>query len=261
MTLRRTGAFARAFVGAVLIAGSVQAAQPMESSLTSAVDLPALLAGMAERDQVRTTALREYSSVRRYALENRKFGVTGEMTVRMTYRQPGNKAFEMVSEHGSALVRKRVLGEMVDAELAASKDAIRRATQITADNYSFRYVQMAVEGGRPCHVLAVEPREPNKFLIRGNIWVDAEDLAIIRIEGSPAKNPSFWIRSTKIVHRYEKFGAFWLAVAHVSETKARIFGHTTVTIDYTDYRINQDAATAVAASSDPANTTIQAVSR
>ncbi len=40
------------------------------------------------------------------------------------------------------------------------------------------------------HVLEVVPKTPNRFLIRGRIWVDAEDYAITGIEGTPARNPS-----------------------------------------------------------------------
>jgi hypothetical protein len=93
-------------------------------------------------------------------------------------------------------------------------------------------------------VLIVKPRVSNKFLIRGRIWVDAEDLAIIRIEATPARSPSFWIRGTTVVHRYEKFGDFWLPVANTSRTNARLFGPTTVTINYSEYRINQQPAAA-----------------
>ena len=177
MTFNTTVDIARALLGGV-VGSSVLAQHDVDSS-PPPIELAALLEAMAEKNDVRTRSLREYSAVRRYALENRKFRVTAEMTVRMSYRQPGTKAFDVVSERGSALIRKRVLREIMAAELIASQDPIRRATQITADNYSFQYVKTAVENGRSCHVLAVEPRVQSKFLIRGNIWVDAEDLAII----------------------------------------------------------------------------------
>ena len=70
------------------------------------------------------------------------------------------------------------------------------------------------------------------------MWVDAEDFAITRIEGKPAKNPSFWVRSSTFVHTYEKFGSFWLAVSNVSQSDALVFGHTSIEIHYSDYEIN-----------------------
>jgi hypothetical protein len=96
--------------------------------------------------------------------------------------------------------------------------------------------------GRRSYVLEASPRTKNAYLFRGRIWVDAEDYAIAKIEGSPAQNPSFWIRRTVFVHHYAKFGPFWLAVSNRSETDALLFGRTDVRIDYSDYRINQEPA-------------------
>ena len=71
--------------------------------------------------------------------------------------------------------------------------------------------------------------------------MDAEDYAITRIEGSPAKNPSFWIKSVKIVHRYNKTGRFWLPVLNSSLAEARVFGPTDVMIEYSDYVVTESS--------------------
>ena len=65
--------------------------------------------------------------------------------------------------------------------------------------------------------------------------MDAEDFAIARVEGQPAKNPSFWIRSVKVVQRYGRNGQFWLPARNDSIAQARIFGTTEVVIEYSDY--------------------------
>ena len=67
------------------------------------------------------------------------------------------------------------------------------------------------------------------------MWVDAQDYAIARIEGQPAKNPSFWIHSTHFVAQYQKSGPFWYPISTTSITDARIFGTTDVSIRYFDY--------------------------
>ena len=196
---------------------------------------------MGEKDISRTAALKDYSSTRRYSLENRKFRTTAEMTVRMTYRQPGSKTFEVISERGPAIIRKRVLRKMMEAEIEAADQAKRAASQISPANYTFRLSGTVLERGRHSYVLEIEPRTQNRFLIRGRIWLDPDDFAITRIEGTPAQNPSFWLRSTVVEHQYQKFGQFWLPVVNNSRTQARIFGHTEVKIEYSDYRINENA--------------------
>ena len=207
------------------------------------IGLEELLVRMAEKDQNRAAMLRGYSSLRRYSLENKRFHTTAELAVRMTWLHPGEKSFEVLSEKGSGTVRKHVLRRMLDAELEAAARETRSDTRINPANYTFTLAGSAVdEKGRSCYMLDMAPKTPRRFLIRGRIWVDAEEFAIVRIEGSPAQSPSFWVRSTTFVHRYERFGDHWLPVSNHSATEARVFGHTEVTIEYSGYRINQSSA-------------------
>ncbi len=55
--------------------------------------------------------------------------------------------------------------------------------------------------GRLAYVISITPKTSNKYLSRGKIWVDADEYAIVRIEGEPAKNPSFWFKSVRFVQR------------------------------------------------------------
>jgi hypothetical protein len=90
--------------------------------------------------------------------------------------------------------------------------------------------------GKHAYVLKVEPKERRVLLYRGTIWVDAQDLAVVQIEAQPARNPSFWIRDTRIHHVYQKAGAFWLPAYDRSETKVRLGGTALLTINYGDYQ-------------------------
>jgi len=82
------------------------------------------------------------------------------------------------------------------------------------------------------------PKTKNKFLIKGHIWIDSEDFAIVRLVGSPAKNPSFWTRNIKIERQYRKYGQFWLPRINSSRSRILIFGSSELMIDYFDYEIN-----------------------
>jgi hypothetical protein len=77
--------------------------------------------------------------------------------------------------------------------------------------------------------------------MHGEVWVDAEDFAVMKVSGRPAKSPSIWIKDSQFVYRYGKFGPFWLPVTTDSEADARVFGHTEVKIRYKDYQINPAA--------------------
>lgn len=188
-------------------------------------------------DDRRMAALLGYTGLRRYRFENKRFRVRAEMTVRMTCSATGVKSFQVLAESGPGVIRRRVIRKMIDAEHEASAPGAREQSKITSRNYDFRLVRTEMLNGRKNYVLEVTPKTSNRFLVRGRVWVDAEEFAITRVEGSPAQNPSFWIRSARIIVEYGKDGRFWLPASNHSTADARVFGPTDVDIEYSDYVI------------------------
>ena len=195
-----------------------------------------ILARMIQADHDRLAALAGYSGLRHYRFDNRNYGKHAEMTVRMSCGSDGIKTFNVVAESGSRFVRNHIIRKMIEAEEESSQKGERKESRITPDNYDFRLVGTDVSDGRDSYVLEITPKKPTKFAICGRIWVDAEDFAIARIEGQPAKNPSFWIRSAQVEQRYGRAGQFWLPALNHSTADARIFGSTEVVIEYSDYK-------------------------
>lgn len=200
--------------------------------------LQQVLQQMEERDRVRSAALAGYTCLRRYVLDNRRFHARAELSARMTYDWPGRKKFEVLAEKGPSVIRQRVLRRMLQAEEEASRDEVREHTRITPLNYEFQLLAVQVQEGRSLYVLSLNPKTRNKFLMRGRIWVDSGDFAIVRVEATPAKNPSTWIRNTHVVQQYAKFGMVWLPVSSRSEADSFVFGRTDVTIESSGYEIN-----------------------
>lgn len=202
---------------------------------TPPLTLDQVLHQMAAKDQAPTLA--RYTCLRRYALDNKRYRQKAELNVRMTYIYPGHKSFEVLSEKGSAVIRKKVLRPMLAAEEESSQDNIRDTTRITPANYTFKLAGTRELQGRPCYVLEIEPKIVNKFLMRGKIFVDSEDFAIVRVEAMPAQNPSVFIHDTHVTQQYIKTGGAWLAQSNHSDTESFLFGRTDVTIDSSDYDI------------------------
>jgi hypothetical protein len=198
-----------------------------------------VLSQMEQRGQARSALLAHYVCLRRYALNNRRFHKTAELSVRMTYTSPGHKTFEVLSERGLSIIRQRVLRKMLEAEEEASRDGTRESTQISQRNYEFRLAGSEMQQGRPAYVLEANPRTVNRFMIRGRIWVDCEDFAIVRVEAAPALTPSAWIRNVHVVQQYVKVGPVWLPLYNRSMSDSFFFGHTDVAIDSSDYQIAQ----------------------
>ena len=196
---------------------------------------PEIVERMVRADKERQAALAGYTGVRRYRFENKNFNKRAELTTHVACDSSGAKTFEVTAESGSLFVRRHIIRRMIDAEREASQKGEHEQTRIVPDNYDFRLIGTDTLDGRRSYVLEISPKTQNRFLIRGRVWVDADDFAIARIEGQPAKSPSFWIRSVQVVQRYERIGPFWLPVMNESKAEVKIFGATEVVIEYFDY--------------------------
>ncbi len=173
--------------------------------------------------------------MRQYILENTRMQKHAEMHVRVQSDVDGTKHFEVLDEEGWKAAHKHVFRKMLDSEAETSHPQMSPRTRIAADNYEFHTVGIEPVEGRLAYLIDITPRRHEERLFQGRIWVDAEDYALVRAEGRPAKTPSFWIRSVHFVHTYQKAGSFWFPAATESVSEVRILGATKVTINYFDY--------------------------
>jgi hypothetical protein len=189
----------------------------------------------------RSNALRRYTAVRHYEVEYRGFPakLEAKMEVEASYDAKAGKSFRVLSESGSKALREKVLRRALESEVEASQDP--SASAMTTANYRFRMVGREKLDGRAAYILEVEPLTKSKFLVRGKIWVDAAEFAVVKMEAEPSKNPSFWISRTLIKQSFVKTGEFWLAAKNLSETRVRLGGTAVLLIDYGSYQIVPEA--------------------
>jgi hypothetical protein len=192
-----------------------------------------VVAKMLEHDAQREAQLGGYTATRHYLVAHKRS--RAEMNVALTCAEDGVKEFKILSEEGSFAIRTLVFHRMLKEEAEASHPEIRNITRIRPSNYDFHLIGKEAVDGRPSYLLQVTPRHNNKYLIDGRVWVDADDYSIVRIEGRPARNPSFWTRSVHFVHTYQKVGPFWFAASTHSVSEIRIYGSAEVTIESSDY--------------------------
>jgi outer membrane lipoprotein-sorting protein len=232
----------------ILVFLGVRSTVLAQMSSAAAMDpRPALTAeqivqNMVRKNLERGRALEAYSGTRVYRLEYRGFpsSRSAEITVDVRYRSPATKEFSIRSESGSHFLVEKVFQRMLQSEKDALSDENQLRVALNNDNYRFTLAGQESLPTGLAYILMVEPRTSNKLLYRGRIWVDAEDFAVVRIEASPAKNPSFWTKETKIEQGYAKIGNFWLPVSNRSTSTIRLGGHAYFTIDYRDYKITAE---------------------
>jgi negative regulator of sigma E activity len=144
---------------------------------------------MGSRDLQRQGSIEGYAGMRRYVLDNQHLHKRAEMLVQVQGDPDGTKHFEVVSEEGWKSAHKHVLRKMLESESETSHPEARAKARINTENYDFKIAGTEVIDGRTAYVLEINPKRKEKYLFRGRIWVDAEDYALARAEGQPAKNP------------------------------------------------------------------------
>jgi len=230
--------------GLLLLNATVQAqlaGDPASSVKSAPLLVEDVVRNLQQKNAERSAALEEFAGTRVYRMQYR--GIPGdhdaEMVVNMTFRAPAAKQFSVVSQTGSKFIVDHVFMKLLEGEQEAASDENRRHSALSTENYDFALAgyETSPEGGR--YILDLLPKTKNKFLYRGRIWVDDKDFAVVRIEGEPGKNPSFWIKKTEIAHRYVKVNNFWLPAENHTESVIRLGGRATLSIEYKDYKITR----------------------
>jgi hypothetical protein len=206
----------------------------------------AIMSRFAQAEDQRRNDLREYSVTRKYTLHNPRFNKNAEMKVKAIYRLGDGKTFQILSASGAPDVHHKVFERLLDMETEASRSNATDPSRLTADNYRFKLAGTDIQEGRKCYVIELLPKQKSKYLLQGKAWIEAEEFALVRMEGRPSANLSFWVGKPYIVQRFQKAGGFWMSAHNRSLAETRLLGSTELTIDYTGYQFQLGEAERVA---------------
>jgi len=233
--------------GTLAIAQSAESEKLMESVVplearSSAMTGDELFEKLIEHNQLRDIHLEHYSATRTYKVTNPEGKVYAEEIVSVAYHAPNHKSFAVNQESGSWIVRNSVLKRLMDSESETSSGQAHRDSSIKPDNYSFNLIGEEDAGPHHCFVVEAIPKRKDKYLFEGNIWIDSQDYAIVKIAGHPAKSPSFWLNRVDFVRQYQKIGEFWVPAKDETVVHVRLYGKKILTIDHQNYVINKGNA-------------------
>jgi hypothetical protein len=216
------------------------------------------LAGIVDRLETRAKErariLGNYRSLRTYRVSNERADFRREYPITMELFWPSGKQYRLPDPPPTGIVFKMAFQRLLDSEVDNARPGIQQASAITRHNYQFVLKGREVIDGEPCWVLALKPRRDSKFLLEGRIWVSCADAEIVRLEGQPAKMPSFWVKDIRLVRTFRKVNGFWLPSADRSVNQVRIFGETRFEIDYRQYEFGGNLAEPARVSQTPAET-------
>jgi hypothetical protein len=212
--------------------------EPLRPDLTEIQIFDELLAHNA----FRVATLLNYTAFRTYQVIDLKGKVHAEVAGRMEYRAPDQKKFVVMSEKGSGLVRRLALNALIASEIETAAGKQHHDSAISPENYTLDLLGEQQVGPYRCFVVQAVPKRKDKYLFEGKVWIDADDYAVVRIEGHPATKLSFWIQRADFVRQYQKIGGFWLPQRDMTFVDVRLYGKKVLTIDHHDYSVNSSVA-------------------
>ena len=210
---------------------SAEVKAPVESP-TAEINGAQLLSELAVHDQIRNAALLAYTEMRTYQLVDAGGKVRAQESGQMEYRAPGKMTFISSSEAGSGLVRRLAFNPLIDSEIEAASGKQLQDSAITPANYTFDLLGEEYVGANRCFVVWATPKRPDKYLFEGKIWIDADEYAIVRVAGHPARKLSFWIDQVNFVREFQRIDGFWLPRNDQTFVQVKLYGQRVLTIDH-----------------------------
>jgi hypothetical protein len=222
-----------------LVAGMVSA---WAQSGISVPPAETIVARMAQARAENRARFRPYIVTRNYRLFGKdESKAKSEVIADVAFVPPDFKKYTIEETSGSGL-GQILVRRMLASEVEVTKDYV--STDLSADNYGFRYLRAADLSGQRCYVLELLPRRIEKHLLHGNIWVDANTYLLRRFEGELARTPSWWVRDVNVTFLYGDVGGMWLQTSAEAAADVRILGRATIVSRDVSYKITELVATA-----------------
>jgi hypothetical protein len=163
---------------------------------------------------------REYKVFRGYDKQP-----TSEVMAQINFVPPDMKTYKIIQSRGNSRGEK-IVRELLDRETESAKKGL--GSEITRANYDFVFLRQENVGVVPEHVLRIVPKRKDKYLLRGQIWVDESTFRIRRVEGVPAKSPSLWIKGIHVTLQYAELGGMWVPISFDAIATVRFLGEYTL---------------------------------
>ena len=151
----------------------------------------------------------------------------------------GTFSFGVIREEGSGLIRSRVLIAALRTEQQTRNSGAMAESELTTLNYEFHVNDGLTDDGFA--TIRLHPRRKTQMLLAGFVTIRQGDGDMIRVEGSPAKSPSWWTKHVDIVRRYERVAGVRVPVEMSSRADVRIAGESTFAMVY-HYEVVNDVA-------------------
>ena len=213
--------------GFVLLA-TLGSSSPVTSSTAeiASPDLNLILQRLEDIQHQDPAQARPYEVIREYkVLRGSNTKPSSEVTAQINFVPPDAKSYKIIKATGDSR-GERMVRELLDRETDSAKKV--HSDEISRANYDFVFLRRENFGVVPEYVLGILPKRKDKYLLRGQIWVDASTFRIRRIQGVPAKSPSFWITTIHITMQFAQLSGMWVPVSFDAIATIRFLGDYTL---------------------------------
>jgi len=212
------------FVLSTTLASSSQVTSP--TAEIKSPDLNLILQRLEDIQHQDPTQSRPYMVLREYkVLRGSNTQPTSEITAQINFVPPDTKTYKIIQVKGDSR-GERMVRELLDRETDSAKKV--HSDEISRKNYDFVFLRPENFGVVPEYVLGIVPKRKDKYLLRGQIWVDASTFRIRRIQGVPAKSPSFWITTLHLTIQFSQLNGMWVPVSFDAIATIRFLGEYTL---------------------------------
>jgi hypothetical protein len=162
----------------------------------------------------------------------------GRTSVRLVaalrFTAPDVKVFTVLESRGSDFMRTRIINRMMTTEIEIARHRSRARAAISSENYRFG----AVHEDGDAYVIEATPRRQDELLFQGRVWITKDGFHLKRIEGEPARNPSFWTKRIRFVSEFTPVNGVWLQVRTVATVTLRMLGEYGLHSECGAYRVS-----------------------
>jgi len=202
-------------------------------------DLPTLVKHIARAQLESRNRATAYSVMREYKV----FAANGEhprteVLASINFLPPNVKSYDI--ERSTGGMGEKVVRNILDHEVDATRDP--RTMSVNEQNYRFDYEGEETVSGLGCYRLTITPRHERKDLLKATIWVEKNGYRIVRMEGEPAKSPSFWVKDVYVVLSFGEVAGMWLQTGTQAIARLRFGGEYKLVSHDLDYDLSSTAA-------------------
>lgn len=198
-----------------------------ETAAAAPGEAPVLARFLARPDEPVT----RYRARRR--MDVRGVGERAWMTVQVELDPERGFRWAIESEGGSRTLREKSLVRVLELEAEAHASGVVARSGLTADNY------LLEAGGRDRDGLVrlrARARRRESVLFDGFFVVTPDTAELVRVEGSLARGPSFWIPRVEVTRQFARISGHRVVVRSESIAHLRLLGESRLVVGY-DYEM------------------------